>query len=81
MKADLIPIGNSRGVRIPKPIIDQVGLGDTVELTVEKNRIVISPQRRPREGWLESFSVAAHEGEEPLLSVPPNKFDNKEWKW
>jgi antitoxin MazE len=80
MKADLIPIGNSRGVRIPKPIIDQIGLGDTVELTVERNRIVISPQR-PRQGWSESFSVSAHEAEEPLLGSPPNKFDSKEWKW
>ena len=43
MKADLVRIGNSRGIRIPKPLIEQCGLGDTVELRVDQHCLVISP--------------------------------------
>jgi len=80
MKVDLIRIGNSRGVRLPKPLIEQIGLGDKVELQIERNRIVISPQRQSREGWEAAFSAASPE---TLLLTPlaSNKFDRKEWKW
>ena len=80
MKVDLVRIGNSRGVRIPKPLIEQIGLGNKVELQVENNRIVISAQRQPREGWEAAFS-ATHPDELLLRPLPPNKFDRKEWKW
>jgi antitoxin MazE len=82
MKADLIRIGNSRGLRIPKPLIEQVGLGDTVELQVENNRIVIFSQRRPREGWAEAFSVTDSNAQAILLDhLGENSFDRKDWKW
>ena len=83
MKADLIRIGNSRGVRIPKPLIEQCGLGDTVELRVENDRLVISPERRPRQGWAEAFEAAgSSERDELLFRVEaPNDFDREEWQW
>lgn len=56
MKAQLIKIGNSRGVRLPKALIDQLGLGKDIELEVREDEIAIRPaQRKPREGWAESF--------------------------
>ena len=82
MKTDLIRIGNSRGVRIPKPLIEECELGDRVELHVEGDRIVIAPERRARAGWEDRFRVAAQEDAELLLgSGFPNKFDHKEWNW
>ena len=54
MKARLVRIGNSRGLRLPKAVIEQVGLDDEVELVVEGRRIVITPARRPRAGWAEA---------------------------
>jgi antitoxin MazE len=58
MKVDLVRIGNSRGVRIPKLLIDQCGFGDTVDLRVEQDCLVIAPDRLPRQGWEEAFQAA-----------------------
>jgi antitoxin MazE len=81
MKAELIKIGNSRGVRIPKAMIEQCGLGIEVELRVEKDRLVISPQRRPREDWAAKFKAAACQDDELLMPAWPNEFDREEWQW
>ncbi len=58
MKTELVRIGNSRGIRIPKPIIEQCRLGDKVEMRVEDDRVVISSERAPRQGWDEAFRAA-----------------------
>ena len=83
MKMELVRIGNSRGIRIPKPIIEQCRLGDTVELRIEDDRLVISSERAPRQGWDEVFRVAGSaDGDDLLLAtVQPNKFDIEEWNW
>ena len=43
MITTIIDIGNSRGIRIPKPILSESGLGDQVELQVKKGEIKITP--------------------------------------
>lgn len=58
MKISLVQIGNSRGVRLPKAVLEQCGFQDAAELTVERGRIVIAPVRKPREGWEEAFKAA-----------------------
>jgi len=83
MRTQLVRIGNSRGVRIPKPLIEQCGLRDTVELRVENDCLVISPKRRPRQGWGEAFRAAgpAIHNELLLETAESNEFDRKEWQW
>lgn len=83
MKAELIPIGNSRGIRIPKPLIEQAGLGRTVDLRVENDRLIISSRRRPREGWDAMFREAAPgSADELVLEIAGgNAFDREEWEW
>ncbi len=83
MKTELVRTGNSRGVRIPKPLIEQCGLGETVDLRVENDRLIISPGRRPREGWAEAFRAAGSSREDELLmeGAGSNEFDREEWKW
>ncbi len=83
MTANLIKIGNSKGIRIPKPLIDECGLGDTVELTVEKGKLVISPERPHRHGWEKKFAQAASEPPESLMfgDAITNDFDHEEWEW
>jgi len=83
MRTELVRIGNSRGVRIPKPLIEQCGLGDTVELRVENDCLVISPERRPRQGWGEAFRAAGAAVRDDLLleTAEPNEFDSMEWQW
>ena len=56
MKVSIVAIGNSRGVRLPKAVLEQVGLGDEAELSVENGCIVISPERAPRRGWAGAFA-------------------------
>jgi antitoxin MazE len=75
--AKLVAIGNSRGVRIPKAMIEQIGLGEDVELEVVDGTIVIRRKRRPREGWAEAAKLLAERGEE----LPPEITDMTETEW
>lgn len=83
MKVELVRIGNSRGIRIPKALIEECGFGDTVEIRVERGRLVITRDRKAREGWDEAFRRAGSSADDELLldGLPPNEFDLKEWKW
>lgn len=83
MKATLIPIGNSRGVRIPKPFIEQCGLTKQVEIDVRDHMILIHSPRHPRDGWEKSFARMARLGDDKLLD-PQNtntQWDGQEWQW
>lgn len=83
MKTELVRIGNSRGIRIPKPIIEQCGLGETVEVRVESHRLIISPARQPRQGWSDAFRASGPAGQDELMLevTEPNEFDHQEWRW
>jgi antitoxin MazE len=84
MKARTVKIGNSRGIRIPKPLIQQTGLAGEVELEVEENRLIISPLPRPRSGWAEAFKAMAAAGDDALLdteAVRPPRWEKDEWEW
>ena len=82
MRAKIIRIGNSRGIRLPKPVIEQVGLVDEVELEVRDGEIVISPVDRLRPGWAEAAQALSAQGEDQLLGEPTStSFDQEEWEW
>ena len=82
MKVELVRIGNSRGIRIPKPIIVQCGFEDAVDLRIENHHLVIAPARLPREGWEEAFRAAGSSAhDELLLDTPGSQFDREEWRW
>jgi antitoxin MazE len=83
MKADLVRIGNSQGVRIPKTVIEKCGFAGRVELRIEGNSLIITPARAPREGWDEALARMAEQGDDVLL-VPDDlehAFDETEWEW
>ena len=83
MRIELVRIGNSRGIRIPKPLIEQCGFGDTVELHIEQDRLVIAPERPARRGWKEAFAAAGSSAQDPLPfdALPSDEFDAEEWTW
>ena len=82
METQLIRIGNSRGIRIPKPLIEECQLGETVELRVVDRQLVVSPKSAPRAGWAEAFRKAGSStDDELLLDLPENEFDRNEWQW
>jgi len=82
MKARLVRIGNSRGVRLPKPLIEEAGLTDDVEVRVRAGALIIMSATRPRSGWAEAAKRMRQRGEEGLLDEPTStRFDGEEWKW
>ncbi|MEJ7812518.1 MAG: AbrB/MazE/SpoVT family DNA-binding domain-containing protein [Gemmatimonadaceae bacterium] len=82
MKARIVRVGNSRGIRIPKPMLDQAGLAEDVELHAEPGRIVIAAVKRPRDGWAEAAQQMAARGDDLLLDPPTlTRFDAEEWEW
>src|SRR5256712_10738861 len=82
MKTRIVRVGNSRGVRLPKLLLQQARLADEVELQVKPGRIVIRALRRPRAGWAEAARQAHERGDDKLLDPPtPTRFDRREWAW
>ena len=82
MKTKLVPIGNSRGVRIPKPMITEAGIDDEVDIQVRDGAIVITSFKNPRAGWAESARVMHERREDQLIDSPTDtRFDRNDWKW
>jgi antitoxin MazE len=83
MRADIIKIGNSQGLRLPKAILEQCGFVQSVELRVEGNCLIIEAVSQIRAGWDEAFHGMAAVGDDtPLLNeAEHNGFDQDEWTW
>ncbi len=80
----IIKIGNSQGVRIPKPLLEQIGLSGTVQLEVEADCLILRPARTPRQGWEEQFQRMAENGDDVLLDADTfslSKWDKTDWEW
>ena len=82
MKANIIRIGDSQGVRIPKPILEKCGLRGRVEMNVEDNVLVIAPVQEARDGWSDAFKRMAEQGDdEPLLNENDlSSWDESDWE-
>ena len=81
MVARIVRIGNSQGLRIPKPLIAQIGIRDEVEIKVYRGTLVIRPVAKARAGWAEAFKAMAQRGDDGLLdadSLPPTVWDEEE---
>ncbi len=85
MKTKVINIGNSKGIRIPKAILQQARLEEEVILEVSDNGLLVKPEkqkRKTREGWEQQFKkVLKGKQQENLWSNLSNDFDKDEWTW
>ncbi|HTM07921.1 MAG TPA: AbrB/MazE/SpoVT family DNA-binding domain-containing protein [Verrucomicrobiae bacterium] len=82
MKSRIVQIGNSRGIRLPKPLLEEAQLSEEVELEAAPGRIVIRKADRPRAGWAAAAKKMRERGEDGLLDPSaPTRFDEKDWKW
>ncbi len=84
MKARIVRVGNSHGIRIPKPLLEQTGLRGEVEISAEDGSLVIRPARKPRAGWGAAFAEMARLGDDALLDdVAPtlSRWGEDEWEW
>ncbi len=83
VKTKVVRIGNSRGIRIPKVILDQCYINDEVELETKGNCLVVKSPHTAREGWDSAFQKM-HENQEDILIMGDNvtnEFDEDEWEW
>ncbi len=85
MKTQIVKIGNSQGIRIPKVILEQSQIGKEVELIAEHEQIIIRPARKSREGWEEAFKKMAKHGDDKLIDEESlntqSSWDEEEWEW
>ena len=78
----IIRIGNSRGIRVPKAILEQAQLPDEIELHAEPGRLVVRGVRRARDGWAQAAAQMHERGDDRLLDTPSkNRFDSEDWAW
>jgi len=81
MKTRLVRIGNSRGLRLSKPLIEQLGLDDEIDIRAEGGALVIRPARVVRAGWAEAAARLAASDDAPLDAGVATRFDAEEWEW
>ncbi len=82
MKTKIVRIGNSKGVRLPKPLLDQVGLVDKVDLEVRNGKLILSPANPVWDRWREAAILLAEREGDRLLDAPTStRFDDEEWEW
>jgi antitoxin MazE len=82
IRSKVIKIGNSHGVRIPQAFLEQVGLTGDVEMTVEGNKLIISPLRPSRQDWGAKFAAMAEHGDDRLLDqTSATQWEEDEWTW
>jgi antitoxin MazE len=81
MKAQIIRIGNSQGVRIPKTLIEDGKLSGEVELELHEDGILIRSLQKPRADWNSAFKAIADGDDDQQVSETPTEFEKREWQW
>jgi antitoxin MazE len=82
IRSKIVKIGNSRGIRIPRILLEQVGLFDEVEMIVQEDKLIIQGVRISRQGWRAQFAAMAEQGDDQLLDqTPATKWEVEDWTW
>ncbi len=82
--AQLIQIGNSRGIRIPKPLIEGAELeGCELKLRIVPEGLLVTPASKDRQGWKAAFEVMHEHGDDAMVMAaePSSSFDDEDWEW
>ena len=84
MLTKIVAIGNSRGIRIPKAMIEHCGFGEEVELQARRGALILRSVKTPRAGWADAFGRMAAVGDDHLVhedAPTATRFDADEWRW
>ena len=82
MIVSLVSIGNSKGIRLPKVILEQLNITDKLELEVENKQLVLKPVKKtPRDGWEKSFIQMKLNNEDKLIMADDSNTEAFEWEW
>ncbi len=81
MRTRIVRIGNSQGIRIPKPLLEQAGLSGDVELVLAGGVLIVK-RAQARQGWDAAFQAMTEEGADRILdALDATRFDDEEWTW
>ncbi|HEU5011898.1 MAG TPA: AbrB/MazE/SpoVT family DNA-binding domain-containing protein [Roseiflexaceae bacterium] len=83
IRTRLVKIGNSQGIRIPKVVLDQLHMADTIELEVQDDQLIVRSGTTPRADWAMAFQRMAAEGDDQLLDADSGltTWEATEWEW
>jgi len=82
VRSKVVKIGNSRGIRIPRALLEQAGLTEEVELSVQGDKLIIQSAHQPRREWEAQFARMAEAGDDQMIDeVTPTRWDDEEWEW
>ena len=82
IQTQIVEIDNSQGIRIPKSLLEQIGISEAVEIEVHGDRIVIRADPKPRADWEEAFAKMAEQHDDVLLDdVTTTEWEELEWQW
>ena len=81
MDISIVPIGNSKGIRLSKTLLEKYNIKDKVELILEKGYIILKPKAEPRKGWEKAFRKMHESGDDkPLMNDVFEDESFEEWK-
>ncbi|HAZ48501.1 MAG TPA: AbrB/MazE/SpoVT family DNA-binding domain-containing protein [Cyanobacteria bacterium UBA11369] len=82
IRTRLVKVGNSQGIRIPKPVLEQSGISEELEIEVHDTYLIIRAAPKSRIGWDKAFAVMAERQDDILLdSETTTEWDRLEWEW
>ena len=82
MKASVVAIGNSKGIRIPKTVLEQCKIEDEVVLEIEGETILIKPvKHKPRKNWEKAFRKMHERDEDSLILDDLLDLNTLDWEW
>lgn len=82
LRSRLVRIGNSQGVRIPKPLLKQLHMENEVTLEIQDGALIVRPATHPRAGWEAAAARLAACGEDVLIDPEtPTDWEEEGWQW
>jgi len=78
MELSIVQIGNSKGIRLAKTVLEKYNFIDKVELILKDDFLILKPIKKVRAGWDEAFKEMAEKGEDELLI--DDLFEDEEWE-
>jgi antitoxin MazE len=82
MLVNIIQIGNSQGIRLPKSILEQLDMNNKVEMEIEDNKIILSSvNKKPRANWPKKFEQMHLNSDDKMLNDDSIDLTMENWEW
>lgn len=82
IRTRIVKIGNSQGIRIPKLLLEQSGIGEEVEIEIQDCYLIVRSASKSRQRWEEAFATMAKQHDDALLDdAVTTEWEHLEWKW